>query len=98
MHYKADNSYLFVNGTEIYKFKASNKNNNFPPRFCFGSISNKFDYLASQEVSLKGNVYNYPADYEAIEKPNILNIDKHLMIKNNIKCLESLKNVYYIIS
>ena len=25
LHYNADNSYLFVNGKEIYKFKASNK-------------------------------------------------------------------------
>ena len=30
LHYNADNSYLFVNGTEIYKFKSSNKNNSFP--------------------------------------------------------------------
>ena len=30
LHYNADNSFLFVNGKEIYKFKASNKNNNFP--------------------------------------------------------------------
>ena len=27
LHYNADNSYLFVNGKEIYKFKTSNKNN-----------------------------------------------------------------------
>ena len=30
LHYNADNSYLFVNGTEIYTFKSSNKNNSFP--------------------------------------------------------------------
>ena len=30
LHYNADNSHLFVNGKEIYEFKASNKNNNFP--------------------------------------------------------------------
>ena len=29
LHYNSDNSYLFVNGKEIYEFKASNKNNNF---------------------------------------------------------------------
>ena len=30
LHYNDDNSYLFVNGKEIYKLKASNKNVNFP--------------------------------------------------------------------
>ena len=68
LYYNADNSYLFVNGKEIYKFKANDKNNNFPSRFCFGSISNAFDYLASREVSLKENVYDFSVDYEAIDK------------------------------
>ena len=30
LHYNADNSYLFVNGKEIFKFIADNKNVNFP--------------------------------------------------------------------
>ena len=38
------------------KFKVSNKNSNFPSQFCLGSISNKFDYTDSEELSLKGNV------------------------------------------
>ena len=29
LHYSDDNSYLYVNGKEIYIFKASKKNNNF---------------------------------------------------------------------
>ena len=45
LHYNNDNSYLFVNGKEIYKFKANNGNVNFPSRFCLGSISNEFDYV-----------------------------------------------------
>ena len=79
-HYKGDNSYLFVNGKEIDKFKATNKNVNFPSQFCLGSISNKFEY-----VSLKGNVYDFSVDYVAIDKSNILNIHKYLMIKNSIQ-------------
>ena len=43
-HYSGDNSYLIVNGKEIYKFKARNKNVNFPTQIWLGSISNKFDY------------------------------------------------------
>ena len=41
-YYNADNSCLIVNGNEIYKFKASNKNDNFPSPFCPGRISQKF--------------------------------------------------------
>ena len=39
LHYNADNSFLFVNGKEISKFKADNKNVFFPTRFFLGSIS-----------------------------------------------------------
>ena len=42
LHYNADNSYLFVNGQEIFKFKAENKNFNCPTQFCLGIISNGF--------------------------------------------------------
>ena len=33
MHYNADNSYLFVNGKEIFRFEADNKNINFSTQF-----------------------------------------------------------------
>ena len=33
LHYNADNSYLFVNGKEILKFKVDNKNVCFPTQF-----------------------------------------------------------------
>ena len=42
LHYNAGNSYLFFNGKEIFKFKAHNKNANFPTQFCLRSISNGF--------------------------------------------------------
>ena len=33
LHYNGDNIYFFVNGKEIFKFKADNKNVNFPTQF-----------------------------------------------------------------
>ena len=57
LHYNGDNSYLFINRNEIFKFKADNKNANFPTQFCLGSISNGFSALESRKVSLNGNVY-----------------------------------------
>ena len=47
--------YLFVNGEEFYKFKASNKKTNFPSQFCLGGISDKFNCSCAEEVLLKGN-------------------------------------------
>ena len=83
LHYSANNSYLFVNGKEIFNFKADNKNVNFATQFCLGSISNGFSATEFKEVN--GNVYHFAVDYNCIDKSDILNIYKYLMTKNNIK-------------
>ena len=44
--------FLFVNRKEIFKFKADNKNVNFPTQFCLGSLSTGFNATESKEVSL----------------------------------------------
>ena len=90
LHYNADNSYLFVNGKEIFKFKADNKNINFPTQFCLGSISNGFSANESREVSLNGNLYNFLVDSNSIDKSDILNIHEYLVNKNNIKYCSTL--------
>ena len=82
--YNADNSYLFVNGKEIFKFKANSKNVNFPSQFCLGSISNGFSAAEFREVSLNGNLYEFLVDYNSIDKSDILKIHKYLMNKNNV--------------
>ena len=38
LHYNGENSYLFVNGTEIYKFKARDSETVATP-LCLGKIS-----------------------------------------------------------
>ena len=58
---------------------------NFPTQFCLGSINHGFDATESKEVSLKGNVSNFLVDYNTSEKSDILNIQKYLMVLNNIK-------------
>ena len=85
LHYNADNSYLFVNGKEVFKFKADNKNGNFPTQFCLESISNGFSATEFGEVSLDENMYDFSVDYNSIDKSDILNIHKYLMTKNNKK-------------
>ena len=66
----------------MFKFKADNKNVNFPTQFCLASISNGFNANESREVSLNGNVYDFSVDCNCID---ILNIHTYLMTKNNIK-------------
>ena len=92
LHCNVDNSYLFVNGKEIFKFKAGKKNVNFPTQFCLGSISNEFSIIESREVSMEignevsnGNVYDFSIGYNSIDKSDILNTHKYLITKNNIK-------------
>ena len=51
------NSYLFVNGKEIFRFKTNNKNANFRTQFRLGSITNAFGALEYREVS-KNTYFN----------------------------------------
>ena len=85
LHYNPNNSYLLVNRKEIFKFKADNKNINFPTQFYLGSTSNGFSATESREVSLNKNVYDFSVDHNSIYKSDILNIHKYLMTKSNIK-------------
>ena len=85
LHYNADNSYLFVNKKELFKFKVSKKNVNFSTQFCLGNISNGFSAIESREVSLNRNVYDFSVDYNSIDKSDLLNIHKYLLTKNDIK-------------
>ena len=63
------------------KFKANNKNVNFSSQFCLRGICNKFE---AEEVSSKGNVYDYSVDCDANDKSDILNIHKYLMVTSNM--------------
>ena len=65
--------------------KAENKNADFLTRFYRENIYKKFDVTKSGEVSFEGNVYDFLADYNAINKSDILNIHMYLMDKNQIK-------------
>ena len=56
LHYNGDDSYLFVNEKEIYKFKTSTKTVNIPTQFCLGSIYNKLGVIDSKVAYLKENL------------------------------------------
>ena len=74
---------MYVNKTEIYKFKA--KGNTRWYNFCLGCTSKDFTKDGESEVLLNGTAYDFSVDHSSIKKEDILNIHQYLMIKNNIK-------------
>ena len=83
LHYNGPNSYLFVNGTEIIKFKAKDSEI-VGNSLCLGNISKDFSVDNMKKTGLKGNVYDFSVDYNAIEIADLLDIQKFLMKKNRI--------------
>ena len=83
MHYNGTNSYLFVNGTEIIKFKAKYSEITAYP-LCLGNIAK--DCLADnmKKTGLKRYVYDFSVYYDAVAASDILDIHKYLMKKNEI--------------
>ena len=85
LHYNGDDSYLFVNGKEVTKFKA--KDSEFKAnQLALGSISTSANLSSSdiEDSKLHGNVYDFSVDYSAITNDEILDIHNYLMKKNNI--------------
>ena len=82
-HYNGANSYLFVNGTEIYKFKARDSEILVGP-VCPGNISNKWSVDNIKRTRFTGYVYDFSVNYDGIAVDNIKDIHKYLMNKNDI--------------
>ena len=84
MHYNGANCYLFVNGTEIIKFKTKSSEIVATP-LCLGNISNDWSVGNIKRTGFNGYVYDFSADYDAIAVDDINDIHKYLMKKNNNK-------------
>ena len=82
-HYNGANSYLFVNGTEIVKFKAKDSNIVSTP-LCLGNISKDWSVDNMKRTGCTGYVYDFSVNYDAIAVDDIVEIHKYLMKKNNI--------------
>ena len=83
LHYNGANSYLFVNDTEIYKFKAKDSEIVATP-LCLGNISKNCSTDNMKRTGFNGYVYEFSADYDATDADDIKYIHKYLMKKNNI--------------
>ena len=83
LHYNGANSYLFVNGTEIYKFKAKDCEIVASP-LCLGNISKDWSTDNMRKTSFTGYVYDFSVGYDAIGIDDIKDIHEYLMKKNNM--------------
>ena len=83
LHYNGGNSYLFVNGTEIYKFKAKDSEILVGP-ICLGNISKDWSVDNMKRTGFIGYVYDFSVDYDPIAVDNNKDIHKYLMKKNNM--------------
>ena len=83
LHYTRANSYLFVNGTEIYKFKAKDSEIVASP-LCLGNISKDWSVDNMKKTGFNGYVYDFSADYDSTDVDDIKEIHKYFMKKNKI--------------
>ena len=82
LHYNGANSYLFVNGTEIHKFKAKGSEIVATP-VCLRNISKNWSVDDMKKSGFNGYIYDFCVDYDAIVADNILDIYNYLMKKND---------------
>ena len=83
LHYNGANSYLFVNGTEMYKFKAKDSAIVASPLY-LGNISKDWSTDNMKKTGLTGYVYDFSADYNTVTLDDIKDIHKYSMKTNNI--------------
>ena len=85
MHYNGANGYLFVNGTEIIKFKAKDSEI-VPYSLCLGNISKDWTNDNKKKTEFNRYIYDFSTDYKTIATSDIVDIHKYLMKKKIIWC------------
>ena len=73
LHYNGANSCLFVNGTEIYKFKAKDSEIVAAP-LCLGNISKDWSIDNIKKTGFNGYVYDFSVDYDSTDVDEIKDI------------------------
>ena len=88
LHYNGANSYLFVNGKEIVKFKAKDSEIVASPIY-LGNISKDWSADNMKQTGLNGYVYEFSVDYRDIGKSDISEVmpfvHNYFMLKYDIK-------------
>ena len=74
---------MFVNGTEIYKFKEK-VSEIVATQLCLGDISKDWSADNMKKTGFNGYVYDFSVDYDSTYADDIKDIHKYLMKKNDI--------------
>ena len=74
---------MFVDGIEIYKFKAEDSEIVASP-LCLVNISKDWSIDNMKKTGFNRYVYDFSIDYDAADVDDIKDIHKYLMKKNNI--------------
>ena len=83
--------YIFVNGVDIYKFKAKDYEIN-AASIGLGNVSKYFSIDNLKKSGLYGYVYDFSVDYDRVDVNYLLDIYKYFIKKYNTKqCLNLLK-------
>ena len=83
LHYNGTNSYLFVNGAEIQRFKAKDSEIVASP-LCLGNIFKDWSADNLKKTGFNGYIYYFSVDYDSTDVDDIKDIHKYLMKKNGI--------------
>ena len=83
LHYNGVNSYIFVSGTEIHKFKAKDYEIVTNP-LCLGNISKDWSVDNMKKTRWNGYVYDFIVDYNPNAVVDIEDIHKYSMEKNGV--------------
>ena len=73
LHYNRGKSYLFVDGTEIYKLKAKDSEIAATP-LCLGNISKNWSVDNMKKTGFDGYVHDFSADYDDVAVADIKDI------------------------
>ena len=74
---------MFLNGAEIYKFKAKDSEIVASP-LCLGKISKDWSIDNMKKTGFNRYVYDFSVDYDVIDVDDIKNIHKYLMKNNDV--------------
>ena len=80
LHYNGANSYVFVNGTEIYEFKAKDSES-VTTLLCLGNLSKDWSVDNMKKTGFNGYIYGFSVGYDATDVNDIKDIHKYLMKK-----------------
>ena len=87
LHFNEANSYLFVNGKEIHKFKGKHSEI-VPTPLCLGNISKDWAVDNMKKSGLNGYVYDFSVDYRGVVVDDILGIRQRKIDFNKRKFAE----------